>query len=360
MGVTLRKKKLAKGNYSYYLDIYHNGKRFYETLNLHTKTGKGIGDFNKDLKDLAEEVRNNRAIELTANDYQIAPKFKQNTLFSEFYESFLESYRKNDKRMHERALSKFKSFITLKVKREKKELIVTFKNLGPSLISEYTDYLQHDAGLSGDTPHDYYARFKRALNYAKDQNIIKTNPCEGITIKLKGKNSLKKQILTEEELQTLAHTPCSNNESKRAFLFACFTGFGYAEIIKLKWADIQNNKVNTHREKTGEQVWNDLSETAQKLLGKRENPEAPLFNLPSDTAVNKAIKKWVLKARIEKKITFYCGRHAFAVLLLTNGENLKTIADLMGHSTTQHTVKYLNYVDQLKTDAIKNLPSLDI
>jgi len=34
MAVKLRKKKLANGDFSLYLDIYQNGKRDYEFLNL--------------------------------------------------------------------------------------------------------------------------------------------------------------------------------------------------------------------------------------------------------------------------------------------------------------------------------------
>ena len=43
-----------------------------------------------------------------------------------------------------------------------------------------------------------------------------------------------------------------------------------------------------------------------------------------------------------------------------NGANLKTVADLLGHSTTQHTIKYLNYTDPLKEEAINKLPNFDL
>jgi integrase/recombinase XerD len=67
------------------------------------------------------------------------------------------------------------------------------------------------------------------------------------------------------------------------------------------------------------------------------------------------LKNWIKKAEIEKNISFYCGRHTYAVNLLKNGANLKTVSDAMGHSNTRHTVKYLNYVDSLKDTATSNL-----
>lgn len=171
---------------------------------------------------------------------------------------------------------------------------------------------------------------------------------------------MKKNILTKDELQLLANAKCGNEEVKRAFLFACFTGLGIAEIRKLTWERVSNNKLKIYREKTEEQIINDLHPVAIKLLGEFGKPKEKIFILPSDTAVNKSIRVWIKRALIAKKITFYCGRHTFATQLLLNGANLKTVADCMGHSTTKETIKYLNYVNELKSEAINNLPDIDI
>ena len=52
--------------------------------------------------------------------------------------------------------------------------------------------------------------------------------------------------------------------------------------------------------------------------------------------------------------------NTFATQLLLSGANLKTVADCLGHSSTRHTIKYLNYVDELKTEAISSLPSIKL
>ena len=36
---------------------------------------------------------------------------------------------------------------------------------------------------------------------------------------------------------------------------------------------------------------------------------------------------------------FHCGRHSFAVNILNNGANIKTVASLLGHSGLKHTEK---------------------
>ncbi|MEY3398294.1 MAG: hypothetical protein RL220_888 [Bacteroidota bacterium] len=46
---------------------------------------------------------------------------------------------------------------------------------------------------------------------------------------------------------------------------------------------------------------------------------------------------------------------ALILALFMNGVNLKTVTDCMGHTTIQHTLKYLNHVDELKDEAVLKL-----
>ena len=53
-------------------------------------------------------------------------------------------------------------------------------------------------------------------------------------------------------------------------------------------------------------------------------------------------------------------RHSFAVNILNNGANIKTVASLLGHSGLKHTEKYTRAVDKLKEEAINSLPELNL
>jgi len=75
---------------------------------------------------------------------------------------------------------------------------------------------------------------------------------------------------------------------------------------------------------------------------------------------NKALKRWVARAGIKKHITWHCGRHSFAVNILNNGANIKTVASLLGHSGLKHMEKYTRAVDELKQKAIDSLPELKL
>lgn len=57
-------------------------------------------------------------------------------------------------------------------------------------------------------------------------------------------------------------------------------------------------------------------------------------------------------------VLFHGFRHSFAVNILNNGANIKTVASLLGHSGLKHTEKYTRAVDKLKEEAINSLPEL--
>ena len=74
----------------------------------------------------------------------------------------------------------------------------------------------------------------------------------------------------------------------------------------------------------------------------------------------KSVKRWVKRSGIDKHISWHCARHSFAVNILNNGANIKTVASLLGHSGLKHTKKYTRAVDKLKEEAINSLPELKL
>jgi integrase len=351
MSVTLRSKQYKSGTHSFYLDIYQAGHRHTEFIDV-TYRDTDSKDIKKEAKALAENIQAKRKLELESEQHGFIPQHKKKASFTDFYLNFLDNYKKNDIRMFKYAYEKFSEYTGFK------RLSASQINL--KLISGYKDYLESkEAGLSGETPYDYFRRFKFVIKKAYQEGLISSKEFEligSISIARTPNNTLRKQVFTLDELKLLKTTRCGNEEVKRAFLFACFTGLGEAEIRSLTWSKIQNNKISLLREKTGQQIINDLPDSAIQLLGEKEDADKKIFSLPSNVAVSKNLKLWVKTAGIDKNISFYCGRHTFAVMLLTNGSNLKTVADCLGHTTTANTIKYLNYVDELKEKALKSLP----
>jgi len=350
MSVIIRNRELKSGLLSYYLDIHHNGERWREFIKI--KIYSNDPDRNEKKK-IIERIRAHRELEILTDQTDYIPKHIKKINFFAFADDFIKKYRYRDIRIVENSIKKFKNY--------SKNSQLSISQITTNKMEEFKDYLIHDAGLSGETPHNYFTRFKKILKAAKLKGYINEMPTDDIRFSNPTKeDTLKKQVLNIEELQILAQTFCGNEDVKKAFLFACYTSLGLAEIRELKWKNIINNRLETHRKKTGELINNRLNLTALELIGEQKYSNDYIFKLQSisDNAVNKDLKNWVKRAKIIKHITFYCARHTFACLLLLNGANLKTVADAMGHSSTKSTLKYLNYVQKLQDEAIDNLPAL--
>jgi len=371
MGITvnLRWLKYDSGTQSAYLDIINNGIRKKEFIDIKIKKG----DTKKKEKKLkAEAIRTKRHNAIIDKKYELVSEDKLNVDFIQYYQVFLKNYKKAGIKKYRYAYEKFLLF--LKEEGLIKKIIATpdnllqpystvdlrlpFKELTKEVCQGYKDYLYGPkSGLTGETPYDYYKRFKALVNRAFEERFLLINVSSLVKLK-KPEGNLEKQILTKNELQVLAKTPIGNEEVKRAFLFACFTGLGEKEIRLLTWKEVVDDRLNTKRAKNGIKVSFKLSKTAINLLGKYGPKDQKVFRLPSNVAIAKNLKNWMKRAKIDKHITFYCGRHSFAVMHLREGTNLKTISKLMGHKSTVPTNKYLNYLDADKDKAIENLPDL--
>jgi integrase len=358
MSIKLREKNLANGVIGFYLDIYKNGVRNYQFLDIKIDP-EDTKEIKNEKRNIVNLIRSNKEIEVLTENTNYLPKHLQNIYFVDFVSTFKSTYKKKDIRMIEAAIKQFNVFSN--------NPKLKLSEINPSLMKGFADYLNYNSGLSGETPHNYFTRFKKVLKEAEMKGLIKVSPTNGLVFKKKtSDDDLKKQVLTTDELKLLMKTECNNNEVKKAFLFSCYTGLGYAEIKKLKWENIENERLVTRREKTNMKINNKINLTILNLLGEKKSKDEFVFNLKnskgcniSDNGINKSLNIWIKKANIDKHITFYCGRHTFATQLLIHGANLKTVADILGHSNTKNTIKYLNYIDTLKDEAVNNLPNLE-
>lgn len=146
-----------------------------------------------------------------------------------------------------------------------------------------------------------------------------------------------------------------NPEVRRAFIFTLYTGIRFCDIKDLTFANVDySNRTLTFNQKKTQghssrsYVTIPLSDSLLSLVGKppRGGEGEKLFKLPSQEMCLRVLKHWTAKAGITKHITWHCGRHSFAVNILNNGANIKTVASLLGHSSLQHTEKYTRAVDE--------------
>lgn len=378
-------KVLSEGKESLFLDYY-----FGYTKKVSEKTGKEIVSVdrkreylslylwqaprtpierqqNKETLELAKKIRYERGQELleSVEGYRLKKDRKIN--FLEYFQAYIDSYTKKDIRMLVMALNNFKLF--LKGTPEYSKFVSNLKpeQITKDMVTYFTEWLQERH--KGEGAKSVYQRFKKVIHYAINHDVMYKNPCEGITIKIDDQ-ILRKDVLSIEEEQALMATTHKgqNLEVRRAFILSLYCGLRFCDVKDLTFASVdysnkllkfEQNKTKGHSANSGVVI--PLNEGLLKLIGEPSNPENRdelIFTLPSYTMCLKSVRRWVARAKINKHITWHCARHSFAVNILNNGANIKTVASLLGHSGLKHTEKYTRAIDSLKKDAIDSLPKL--
>jgi len=65
-----------------------------------------------------------------------------------------------------------------------------------------------------------------------------------------------------------------------------------------------------------------------------------------------------MTAGIKKNLTFHCGRHTFAVLMLDLGTDIYTVSKLLGHKELSTTQIYAKVLDKNKQNAVSLIPEI--
>ena len=117
--------------------------------------------------------------------------------------------------------------------------------------------------------------------------------------------------------------------------------------------------VHVFMQKTQKPLNVPLSGEALKVLEEKENPDEPIFKLPTSVAtINYHIKKWVKNGHIDKTISFHCSRHTFATMMLTLGADLYTTSKLLGHANVTTTQIYSKIIDKKKVETVNLVDNL--
>lgn len=324
---------------------------------------------NKETLELAKKIRFERGQELLESVEGYRLKKSRDINFLDYFQRYIDNYTKKDYRMLVVALNRFVDFLNDTPEYSKFANKIKPSQITKDMVEAFTEYLQTRS--VGEGARSIYARFKKVIKYAIEHDVMIKNPCTGITIKVDGQQ-LKKEVLSPDEIQQLiaTHHEHENPNIRRAFIFCLYCGLRFCDVKDLTFANVdysnkllkfEQSKTKGHSASSGVMI--PLNDGLLRLIGEPQRPEdrdGLIFPLPSYEMCSKALKRWVKRAGINKHISWHCARHSFAVNILNNGANIKTVASLLGHSGLKHTEKYTRAIDSLKQEAINSLPQIDV
>lgn len=377
----LKQKILSDGNYSLYLDYYlgrfevtdevtgekkSKVKRKREFLHL-TILGNPRTPIerkqNKETMELALRIRKEKEEELKENRHGFKFAKDRDINLLQYFQTYIDEYQKKDKRMVQLAYNRFSDFLKDTPKYQSLSRWIRPDHLNKEMMEEFVDYLKSRS--RGEGAHTIYARWKKFLKTCVERDVMLKNPCDGITIPIA--KGLTKEILSPEEIQMLIDTKDygENPNIRRAFLMSLCCGLRFCDVKALTFesVDYANRLLKFEQSKTKghssqSQVIIPLNDMLLEIIGTPSEPNNRselVFPLPSYEMCLKALQHWTKRAGIAKHISWHCGRHSFACNILNNGANIKVVSSLLGHSSLQHTEKYLRAIDSLKQEAINSL-----
>lgn len=232
------------------------------------------------------------------------------------------------------------------------------KDITPKLISKYLHKLEIEQ-YSGKTIKDTLSVLRLISKYSNIQNYI-TQDFTAYVTPPKGKASEKRDVLTDEEIETV-----KNSIDKPFGFFAYFllyTGCRKGEALALTWNDIdlENRIIHINKSLYFDGLKPNIKEPKTKA-GKRDiillEPLAEKIIIPqkSDEPIFKGLHGYMNQSEYQRawkkfttttslKITAHQIRHTFATILFEADINVKDAQTLMGHadiSTTQNIYTHI-------------------
>ena len=229
-------------------------------------------------------------------------------------------------------------------------------------IREYMAWMQ-SRGKSASSVTRFLASAKSFYGFLMEQGAVSVNPATGIAA---AKPERKyPEVLTAREVDLFLDQPkCVDDKGVRdhamlELLYA--TGIRVSELIALNLVDVNLSAgFRRCRNKNRERIIplyrgavraleDYIYQVRPQLIA--DSGETALFVNMSGERMSrqgfwKLIKYYQKKAGIEKDITPHTLRHSFAVHLLENGADLRSLQKMMGHADISSTQLYIRVVQR--------------
>ena len=203
-----------------YLVIRNKGKRTYEPLSLYL-TGDKAKD--KATLKLAEEVKLKREYEL---NQQNLLGIEPNKYLFHIAEELISKKSGGTFVQYGIMLNRLKEYFINDIK---------IKDVTAEMLEKFQDHLL--SKMQSNTARHKMVLLKAVFNYAIKMEYLTKNPFNKVeTLKAEEK---PRGYLTVEEIKAIEQIETRATETKRAFLFACFTGLRFSDVKTLRYEDIK-------------------------------------------------------------------------------------------------------------------------
>ena len=263
------------------------------------------------------------------------------------------NYSDNTYKNYEKDLLEYQEYLN------KENIDITKTNY--KLVRKYLTYM-FDKNYSKKTISRHISTLRSFYKYLKEEKIIKNNP-----MLLISNPKLDKKLpnfLYYDELEILLNIPDKENilglRDSLILELLYSTGVRVSELVNIKMKDINfNEKRILILGKGNKERYVLYGNTLQELLelylkNSREvlnkNSEYLVLNKNgekiTDRGIRLIINKILKKGELDYHVSPHTLRHTFATHMLENGADLKSVQELLGHSSMSTTQIYTHITNE--------------
>jgi len=250
------------------------------------------------------------------------------------------------------AISSLKNFIQWKFS----QADISILGLNYQFITDYEFYLKSIQGMQHNSAMGNIKKLRKIVRQCVNNDWLEKDPFAKYKLRIKETN---RNYLSKDELEILTNKEnmvSRLEQVKDIFLFSCFTGLSYCDIMKLTSQDIRIGIdglqwIFIARTKTDAISKIPILPIAKEIIEKyRSKPQINYTTkiLPqySNQRLNSYLKEISDLCGFNKELTFHCARHTFATTVtLSNGVPIETVGKMLGHRSLRTTQQYARILD---------------
>ncbi len=234
-----------------------------------------------------------------------------------------------------------------------------FLDLSREALWEYRSFLSSQ-GYEKSSIARKLSSIRSFLRFLRRKGYI-SEPLEKFIRNPKSGRPLPRALSKEEVEQLISVASDARERAIVELIYA--TGVRVSELVSLNWSDIDwDSEVVRVLGKGGKERVVPIGSKALEALrayGSESGMKGPLFkNRDGDRltsrSVERIVKRMAIKAGLGSDVTPHVLRHSFATHLLEGGADLRTVQELLGHSSLTTTQIYT----KITLDRIKEVYAL--
>ena len=228
---------------------------------------------------------------------------------------------------------------------------ILFSEVNFSFVQEFDRFLRFEKKLKQNTIHKHHQHVNRFLKLATQKELFNDskNPYHNFRSK---KEKSDRISLTPDELSRIENINTQPYPElmhvKNMFLFACYTGLRFSDVITLERKNIIEGLDGICIVKKMEKVPKPITLPLALLFdGKplqilNQYSSDPVFPQYSNQHTNRLLKVIATISNTPMRLTFHIARHTFGSMLAELTHNPYLIMDLMGHADIKTSMIYIH------------------